>query len=202
VLRVRIESELISADIEADVERLIEIRLDSKSSRVPVLCLEEVGRCVYHSAKSEKEARPAHTFFDSGWLGRTNIAVVIAPSTTGEELTFVFIGIGLLAGILSGVFGIGGGVVIVPALIIVAGLTPIAATGTSLGALLLPVGALGAWEYYRRGDLRITTSLWIALGLFVGAWLGARLAQHLTPNQLRRAFAVFLVLVAGRMWFT
>ena len=127
---------------------------------------------------------------------------MIGPPTTGEELTFVFIGIGLLAGILSGVFGIGGGVVIVPALIIVAGLTPIAATGTSLGALLLPVGALGAWEYYRRGDLRITTSLWIALGLFVGAWLGARLAQHLTPNQLRKAFAVFLVLVAGRMWFT
>ena len=117
-------------------------------------------------------------------------------------MLFVFIAIGVVAGILSGVFGIGGGVVIVPALIVVAGLTPITATGTSLGALLLPVGALGAWEYYRRGDLNIRASLWIALGLFFGAWLGARLAQHLTPNQLRKAFAVFLVLVAGRMWFT
>ena len=87
-------------------------------------------------------------------------------------------------------------------LIVIAGLAPIAATGTSLGALLLPVGALGAWEYYKRGDLNIRASLWIALGLFFGAWLGARLAQHLTPNQLRKAFAVFLVLVAGRMWFT
>jgi len=114
----------------------------------------------------------------------------------------VFIAIGIGAGILSGVFGIGGGVVIVPALIVIAGLTPIAATGTSLGALLLPVGALGAWEYYRRGDLNIRASLWIALGLFFGAWLGARLAQHLTPNQLRKGFAVFLVMVAGRMWFT
>ena len=117
-------------------------------------------------------------------------------------MTLVFIAIGVFAGVLSGVFGIGGGVVIVPALIVIAGLAPIAATGTSLGALLLPVGALGAWEYYRRGDLNIRASLLIALGLFLGAWLGARLAQHLTPNQLRRSFAVFLVLVAGRMWFT
>jgi uncharacterized membrane protein YfcA len=117
-------------------------------------------------------------------------------------LQFVFIGIGLIAGILSGVFGIGGGIVIVPALIVIAGLTPIAATGTSLGALLLPVGALGAWEYYKRGDIQLGTSLLIALGLFFGAWIGARLAHHLTPNQLRRGFAVFLVLVAGRMWFS
>ena len=135
-----------------------------------------------------------------GW--ETNIAVGILTATTGESLTLVFIAIGVVAGLLSGVFGIGGGVVIVPALIVIAGLAPIAATGTSLGALLLPVGALGAWEYYRRGDLNIRASLWIALGLFFGAWLGARLAQHLTPNQLKRAFAVFLVLVAGRMWFS
>ena len=117
-------------------------------------------------------------------------------------MTLLFIAIGIFAGILSGVFGIGGGVVIVPSLIILAGLAPVVATGTSLGALLLPVGALGAWEYYRRGHLNMVASLWIALGLFFGAWLGARLAQHLTPTQLRRAFAIFLVLVAGRMWFT
>ncbi len=117
-------------------------------------------------------------------------------------MQLVFIGIGLIAGILSGVFGIGGGVVIVPALIVIAGLTPISATGTSLGALLLPVGALGAWEYYKRGDIQLGASLLIALGLFFGAWIGARLAHHLTPNQLRRGFAVFLVLVAGRMWFS
>jgi len=107
-------------------------------------------------------------------------------------LTLIFIIIGVLAGILSGLFGIGGGVVIVPALIMIAGLAPIAATGTSLGA----------WEYYRRGDLNIRASLLIAIGLFFGAWLGAKLAQHMTPTQLKRAFAVFLVLIAGRMWFS
>jgi uncharacterized protein len=116
-------------------------------------------------------------------------------------LPLLFLLVGLLAGVLSGVFGIGGGVVIVPALIFLAGFVPITATGTSLGALLLPVGALGAYEYYRKGHLNIGASLWIAVGLFLGAWLGARLAQHLTPLQLRRAFAVFLVLIAGRMWF-
>lgn len=116
-------------------------------------------------------------------------------------MVFMFIVIGLGAGILSGIFGIGGGVVIVPALIFAAGLTPITATGTSLAALLLPVGALGAMEYYKRGHLNITAALWIALGLFLGVWLGAKIAHHLSPLQLRRAFAIFLVLTAGRMWF-
>ena len=114
----------------------------------------------------------------------------------------IFIAIGFLSGILSGLFGIGGGVVIVPALIFFARLTPITATGTSLAALLLPVGALGAWEYYKRGHLNVPAALYIAIGLFVGAWIGARLAQHLSPVQLKRGFAVFLVLVAGRMWFS
>ena len=114
----------------------------------------------------------------------------------------IFIAIGLFAGILSGLFGIGGGVVIVPALILLARLTPITATGTSLAALLLPVGALGAWEYYKRGHLNVPAAFFIALGLFFGAWIGARLAQNLSPVQLKRAFAIFLVLVAGRMWFS
>ena len=114
----------------------------------------------------------------------------------------IFLGIGLVAGILSGVFGIGGGVVIVPSLILLAGFVPIVATGTSLAALLLPVGALGAWEYYKKGHLNFPAALWIALGLFIGVWFGARLAQNLTPVQLKRSFAIFLVLVAGKMWFS
>ncbi len=114
----------------------------------------------------------------------------------------IFIGIGLLAGVLSGIFGIGGGVVIVPALILIARLAPITATGTSLAALLLPVGALGVWEYHKKGHLNVGAALWIALGLFVGVWVGARIAQHLSPVQLKRAFAVFLVLTAGRIWFS
>jgi uncharacterized protein len=112
----------------------------------------------------------------------------------------LFIAIGLAAGVLAGLFGIGGGIVIGPALILLAKFQPQTATGTSLGALLLPVGALGAWEYYRRGHLNIPASLWIALGLLFGAWAGARLAQMLSGPQLQKAFAVFLVLIAIRVW--
>lgn len=114
----------------------------------------------------------------------------------------VFLVIGFLAGILSGLFGIGGGLLIVPALMWVARMQPIQATGTSLGALLLPVGALGAYEYYRKGNINIGASLLIAAGLLVGAWIGARWAHTLSPVQLKRAFSLLLVVAAARMWFT
>ena len=115
---------------------------------------------------------------------------------------FLFLVIGAVAGVLSGMFGIGGGLVIVPALMLIAKMSPLTATGTSLGALLLPVGALGAWEYYRNGNIEIKASLLIALGLFAGAWFGARLAHTMGDATLKRVFAVFLVIVAGRIWFT
>ena len=118
-------------------------------------------------------------------------------------MSFLFLAIGLGAGVLSGLFGIGGGIVIVPALLFFAKMPAHTATGTSLGALLLPVGALGAWTYWKAGHLDLRVSLWIALGLFFGAFAGAKLAAMLTPLQLKRAFAVFLVIVAARMlWDT
>ncbi len=117
-------------------------------------------------------------------------------------MIIVFIVIGFLAGILAGLFGVGGGVIIVPALVLLARLTPIAAVGTSLAALLLPAGAWGAWEYYKRGDVNVLAALCVAVGIFFGAFLGAKLAHLLTPLELKRSFAVFLVLIAGRMWFS
>lgn len=114
----------------------------------------------------------------------------------------IFIAIGLAAGVLAGMFGIGGGVVIVPALILLTRLAPQTATGTSLAALLLPVGALGAWAYYKEGHVRLLPALWIALGLFFGAYVGARIAQGMSAMALKRSFAVFLVIIAARMWFS
>ena len=114
----------------------------------------------------------------------------------------LYIIIGVAAGVLAGLFGIGGGVIIVPALLYAARMSQLTATGTSLGALLLPVGALGAWEYYRTGNLDVRAALLIAVGLFAGAFFGAKLAHMLTAVHLRRAFAVFLVLVAIRVWTT
>lgn len=110
--------------------------------------------------------------------------------------------IGMAAGVLSGIFGIGGGVLIVPALIYALGYPAKTATGTSLGALLLPVGLLGAITYYRNGHLVPRTALLLALGLFLGAWFGARLTQEMAPALLQRLFAVFLVVMAARLWLT
>ena len=112
----------------------------------------------------------------------------------------MFIGIGLVAGVLSGLFGIGGGVLIVPALMYVAGMPIKTATGTSLGALLLPVGLLGAWAYYQAGNLDWRASLTVAVGLFFGAFVGAKLTQSMSPHLLQRLFAVFLAVMAVRMW--
>lgn len=113
----------------------------------------------------------------------------------------VLLGIGVAAGILSGLFGIGGGIVIVPALIYFAKFGPQQAVGTSLGALMLPAGAaLGAYTYYRNGQLDVKASLLVAAGMLVAVPLGARVAQSLEPVMLKRAFAVLLVVVAYRMF--
>jgi uncharacterized membrane protein YfcA len=114
----------------------------------------------------------------------------------------IYLAIGLGAGILSGLFGIGGGIVIVPALIFFASMSATRATATSLTALLLPVGALGVWQYYRSGHVDLRAGLLIAGGLFLGAFLGATIGVKLPARDLQRAFAILLLLVAGRLWFT
>jgi uncharacterized protein len=117
-------------------------------------------------------------------------------------MLLLYLAIGLCAGLLSGLFGIGGGIIIVPALMLLARMQPATATGTSLGALLLPVGALGAWQYFKNGHLDMRASLLIALGIFIGAYLGAVAMQQLNPMMAKRMFAVFLVLVSVRIWVT
>ncbi len=117
-------------------------------------------------------------------------------------MNWVVVGlIGLTGGVVSGVFGVGGAVVIVPALVLLAGLPQHTAQGTSLASLLLPVGLLGALEYYRRGQVNIPYAGVIALGLFVGALLGAKLAGPLADATLRRGLAVLLIVVALRLLF-
>lgn len=113
----------------------------------------------------------------------------------------IFVVIGFAAGILAGMFGIGGGIVIVPALILLARFTPQTATGTSLAIFLFPIGLLGAWSYYKAGHVRIVPAMLLALGVFLGSPLGAKVAQSMSALALRRTFAVFLVIVAARLFF-
>jgi uncharacterized membrane protein YfcA len=110
-------------------------------------------------------------------------------------------GIGLVAGVLSGLFGIGGGIVIVPLLMVLVGLTITQAAGTSLAALLLPVGALGALEYWRGGFVNFGFAALLAVGLLLGAYLGARLGISLPVEVVQRAFGVLLVIVGVRFIF-
>ena len=112
-----------------------------------------------------------------------------------------FLLLGLCTGVLSGLLGIGGGVIIVPVLTLLIGMAPHMATGTSLAALLLPVGLLGAWEYYKAGNVDVSAALFISLGLFLGAWFGGAIAQQLSPVVMKRIFAVFLMVVAFQMMY-
>jgi uncharacterized protein len=103
--------------------------------------------------------------------------------------------IGLSAGFLSGVFGIGGGVVIVPALIYLAGFRQHLATGTSLAVLLPPVGVAAVVEYYRHGNVNLYAALIIAVTVTIGAFGGAVLANRLAGPYLRLAFGIFVVVL-------
>lgn len=115
-------------------------------------------------------------------------------------MTLLLLVIGLGAGILSGIFGIGGGILMVPALIYLLKFEPQQAAGTSLVALVLPVTAMGAYVYYKAGMLDIRAGLLMAVGLAIGAVIGAKFATHMDALVLKRAFAVLLVLTAVKMW--
>jgi uncharacterized membrane protein YfcA len=104
--------------------------------------------------------------------------------------------IGLAAGVFAGLFGIGGGVVIVPALILAAGFPLVTATGTSLAAILLPVGILGVIAYYRARIIDVRASIYLALGLVASVALGAWLANTLPAGVMQKLYAVFLLYVS------
>jgi len=107
--------------------------------------------------------------------------------------------IGLVAGVLAGMFGIGGGLVIVPALLYIMKMSEVDSIGTSLAALIPPVGLLGALEYHRNGHVNLKYALLIAEGLFLGSYFGARIILSLPAVAIRRVYAAFLVVVAIRM---
>lgn len=107
-----------------------------------------------------------------------------------------FLILGVAAGILSGLFGIGGGIVMVPSLIVFFGMDILDANATSLAAMLLPVGILGVVAYYKAGLINVRDSLWIAGGLFLGSFAGGEFAMTISEAFLAKLYAIILIYIA------
>jgi uncharacterized membrane protein YfcA len=116
-------------------------------------------------------------------------------------VTWLMLLVGLAVGVVSGIVGIGGGILFIPALIWLTGMSQHKAQGTSLGALLAPVGIFAFLEYYRRGNADLKVAILLAVGFLVGGYFGAVGAQHIPDLWLRRIFAVTLIAVGGKMLF-
>jgi len=113
----------------------------------------------------------------------------------------LFILLGLVAGTVGGLIGVGGGVIIVPALVLLFGFTQHQAQGTSLGVFILPVGLLAAYTYFKHGNLDIKAAALICLGVFFGMLFGAKIANLLPPVVLKKVFGFFFLLISLRMLF-
>ncbi len=114
----------------------------------------------------------------------------------------IYIILGLVAGVLSGLFGIGGGTVLIPALVFLFGLTQHEAQGTTLAIMVPPIGLLAALRYYQSGNVKLSMAAFICLGFFIGGFLGADLVHHLADPLLKKLFGVFLMMISLRMIFT
>ncbi len=113
----------------------------------------------------------------------------------------ILIIIGLAAGVLSGLVGVGGGLIIVPALVYFVAFSQKAAQGTSLGILLLPVGILAVMQYYQKGFIDVKVVLIVSLGFLIGGWFGSKMAVSLPVATIKKIFAIFMLLTALKMLF-
>ena len=107
--------------------------------------------------------------------------------------------LGLAAGTLSGFVGVGGGIIIVPALVYILEMNQMQAQGISLAVLLMPVGFLGVWNYYQAGNVQFSIALLIALGFVFGSYFGSKIALQLPEYKIKFIFAMVIIIVAVDM---
>lgn len=110
--------------------------------------------------------------------------------------------LGLVAGIVSGMTGIGGGIIILPALIFLLGFSQQQAQGTTLALLVPPIDLLAAWTYYKQGYVDIKVAALMCLGFFLGGWIGAKIGTNLPNGVLSKVFALLLILSAAKVLLT
>lgn len=118
----------------------------------------------------------------------------------GTSAFIMLLAIGLIAGMLSGLIGIGGGIIMVPMLVLM-GFSQHQAQGTSLAALLPPVTLLAVLNYHQAGNINWKYAIVISLFFIVGSYFGSKIAININEKVLRKIFAVILLLVAGKMFF-
>jgi len=119
----------------------------------------------------------------------------------GLTNVFLYVFTGLLAGLLSGLIGIGGGTIIVPILVIFAGLSQKMAQGTTLALLVPPIGILAAWTYYKQGYVDFSIASLICIGFIFGGLIGAKFANNLSNQTLERIFGIALLIISIKMIF-
>ena len=117
------------------------------------------------------------------------------------QTVLILILVGIAAGMLSGLVGVGGGIIIVPALIFFLGFSQKMAQGTSLGILLLPVGILGVIQYYKQGYIDWKVVLVISAAFLFGSYFGSKIALRLPQETIKKIFAVFMILIAIKLLF-
>lgn len=110
--------------------------------------------------------------------------------------------LGLVAGIFGGMFGIGGAIIIVPALVFLFGLTQHQAQGTTLAILVLPIGLLAAMRYYQSGNVKLSIAAFVCIGFFIGGFFGAHFVQNWSGLMLKKMFGVLLLLISMQMIFS
>jgi uncharacterized membrane protein YfcA len=125
--------------------------------------------------------------------------VQIKSRNMNIETVVLLIIVGLAAGVLSGMVGVGGGIIVVPALVIFLGFSQHQAQGTSLGLLLLPVGILAVMNYYDKGYIDIKVVAIMSIAFVLGGWLGSKLSLSLPQDNIKKIFAIVLFYTAFRM---
>ncbi len=118
------------------------------------------------------------------------------------QTLFILLLTGLMAGMLGGFIGVGGGIIIVPAMIFFLGMTQFQAQGTSLAMMLPPIGILAVWNYYKAEAVDFKAAMILAVAFIIGGYLGSKLSLRLDPDKVKFGFGVFMMLVAIKMSYS
>jgi uncharacterized protein len=118
------------------------------------------------------------------------------------SMLMILLGIGIITGVMAGMLGIGGAIIMIPALVFFMGFSQQTAQGTSLAVMLPPIGILAAYNYYKAGHVNIKFAMILACAFLIGSYFGSKYALTLPQATLKKVFGILLILVAAKMLFT